>query len=282
MNNRTLKIVLLFIAFAMLAVNVFAQNTPTLHVDIKGHGKRTAVLIPGYSCSGKVWDETAARLGNNYTCHIITFPGFGGEKAQGDADIKQWETAVANYIQNNKLQQPVIIGHSMGGVLAMAIAADYPSLPSRVVVVDALPCLAAMQNPAFKAQPDADCKPFLQYFSAMNDEQLLQSQRKITASLVADTTMRDTVVQWAMHSDRKTLGIIYCQFVNTDVREKLANVQCPVNVLLEANFADNNATIQQQYALLKNKTLTYSTKGLHFIMYDDKTWFFQQLGAYLQ
>jgi pimeloyl-ACP methyl ester carboxylesterase len=35
---------------------------------------------------------------------------------------------IATYIKNNKIEKPVIIGHSMGGGLAMAIAADYPEL----------------------------------------------------------------------------------------------------------------------------------------------------------
>jgi pimeloyl-ACP methyl ester carboxylesterase len=42
---------------------------------------------------------------------------------------------IATYIKNNKIEKPVIIGHSMGGGLAMAIAADYPELVGKIVIV---------------------------------------------------------------------------------------------------------------------------------------------------
>lgn len=281
MNKRTTKIVLLCIAFTLLILNVFAQTTPVLHAVVKGSGKQSVVLIPGFSCSGKVWDETVNQLSARYTCHIITFPGFGGEPTQGEADLKQWETAVADYITTHKLQQPVVIGHSMGGGMAMALAADYPTLLSRIVVVDALPCLAALFNPAFTEQPAVDCTPFEKQFTSMTDDQLYKMQQHTMPRLLADTTMQETAIQWTMHSDRKTLGRIYCQFSNTDLRARLANVQCPALILLEANFKNSDANIQAQFAQLQHKTIAYANKGLHFIMYDDKDWFFQQLNAYL-
>jgi len=46
---------------------------------------------------------------------------------------------LADYIRKNKLEKPVIVGHSLGGFLALALAAKYPNLPGKLVIVDAYP-----------------------------------------------------------------------------------------------------------------------------------------------
>jgi pimeloyl-ACP methyl ester carboxylesterase len=40
--------------------------------------------------------------------------------------FKNWETSIASYIKENKIDKPIIIGHSMGG--GLALASDYPEL----------------------------------------------------------------------------------------------------------------------------------------------------------
>lgn len=207
--------------------------------------------------------------------------GFAGAKPDADASFKDWEKGIATYIKNNKIEKPVIIGHSMGGGLAMAIAADYPELVGKIVIVDTLPCLAALSNPNFTSRENNDCSPIINKFTAMTDEQFLQMQAQSIPRLLADTSMQDTVIGWSMKSDRKTFAKMYCDFSNTDLRETLKNIQCPSLVLLESYFALMKPAIEAQYAHLKNATYQYSTKGLHFIMYDDKEWYFNQLNNFL-
>ncbi len=207
--------------------------------------------------------------------------GFAGAKPDADASFKDWEKEIAAYIKNNKIEKPVIIGHSMGGGLAMAIAADYPELVGKIVIVDTLPCLAAISNPNFTSRENNDCSPIINKFTAMTDEQFLQMQAQSIPRLLADTSMQDTVIGWSMKSDRKTFAKMYCDFSNTDLRETLKNIQSPSLVLLESYFALMKPAIEAQYAHLKNATYQYSTKGLHFIMYDDKEWYFNQLNNFL-
>jgi pimeloyl-ACP methyl ester carboxylesterase len=176
----------------------------------------------------------------------------------------------------------VLIGHSIGGGIAMSVAADHPALIGRIVVVDALPYLAASMNLGAKADPDADCSPMVQQFTAMSDEQLYQVQQRVMPSMIADTSRIATAIKWTMDSDRATLGRIYCQFSNTDLREKIGRIACPSLILLEAPFRQQDQAMQRQYAALRNKSIHYSTKGLHFIMYDDKDWFFAELASFLQ
>ncbi|MFT7352674.1 MAG: pimeloyl-ACP methyl ester carboxylesterase, partial [Flavobacterium sp.] len=66
-----------------------------------------------------------------------------------------------------------------------------------------------------------------------------------------------------------------------DLRKKIENIKCPSLILLEDSFKTIKPAIKEQYKKLKNANLQYSTKGLHFIMYDDKEWYLNQLNNFL-
>ncbi len=277
------KAFIVFTLFLLLCANVFGQRLDrSFHVSVTGKGKETVVLIPGFSCSEHVWDETVKNLAITHTCYTITFPGFAGQPAQSAPDLQLWIKDVANYINEEHIDKPIIIGHSLGGVVALSIGANYPALPSRIIVVDALPCYSAFFDPTFKAKDNPDCSMLEQQFTSMTDQQFYAMQQQSIKGLTADTAMQNLVVSWGMHSDRYTLGNIFCQFLNTDVRAKLASIKCPTLVLLEPSFHSYDESVKQQYAGLAPLTIKYASKGLHFIMYDDKEWYMNEVKQFCQ
>ena len=280
---KNLKVILIALAFALLCINVFGQaKTYPFQVKVSGHGKQSIVFIPGFTCSGDVWNATVANYEAKYTCYILTMAGFAGVPAQPATSFTNWEKAIADYITTNHINKPVIIGHSMGGGLALAIAADYPQLLSQVVVVDALPCLAAMRDPSFKSNPDNDCSAVVKKFTGMTDAGFKLMQQMTMPQLVADTSKLKMIVNWSVTSDRTTFATMYCDFMNTDLRIKISNIICPALIMLESSFANFKPAIEDQYKNLKTAQLVYADKGLHFIMYDDTIWYNQQLSAFIK
>ncbi len=276
------RLLSLFVLLLLHASMLHAQSQTSFQVVVKGNGKENVLLIPGFTCPGKVWDATVAQLEKKYTCHIITFAGFAGQPAQTDPHLKQWVDDLATYIRTAHLGKPVIIGHSIGGGIALMLASQYPDLPAKIIVVDALPCLGAVQNPAFKANPNADCSVFVNRYTNMSDSALRVMQERTVPQLCANQVMQPEIVSWSLQSDRKTMGQIYCEFMNTDQRNTLSTIQCPAIVLLEASFKTYADAMEQQYAGLKNKQIAYAGKGLHFIMYDDPEWYLQQINNSLK
>lgn len=273
---------LIIMLFFLAVCNIFGQQTAyPFEVKKTGKGNQSLIFIPGFASSGDVWSETAAKFENNFTCYTLTMAGFAGTKPQAEASFKDWENGIAAYIRNNKIDKPVIIGHSMGGGLALAIAADYPELAGKIIIVDALPCLAAMSDPNFTSKENNDCSSTITQLTAMNDEQFRKMQAQAIPRLLADPSMQETVIGWSVKSDRKTFAKMYCDFFNTDLREKIKNIQCPSLILLESFFVNLKPTIESQYRNLKNANMQYASKGLHFIMYDDKDWYLNQLTNFL-
>jgi pimeloyl-ACP methyl ester carboxylesterase len=229
-----------------------------------------------------VWNETLEHYKKDYKCYTLTFHGFAGIKADSLTSYKNWEISIAKYIIENKIQNPVIIGHSIGGGMAMLLAADYPELISKIIVVDALPCLGALSNSSYAAEKSPDCSMYVKQFQSMKDDQYYQMQKRTMPSLMSDTAHLAKAIQWSMDSDRKTIAEIYCQFLNTDLREKISSVKCPALILLEAPFASMKPVIEEQFKNLKTGELTYSSKALHFIMYDDTNWYLSQIDAFVK
>ncbi|WP_264553234.1 alpha/beta fold hydrolase [Flavobacterium sp. N2038] len=279
------KYIILIIAFlfSALCLNVFAQTKSYPFEVLKtGKGKQSIIFIPGFASSGEVWNETKTAFEKDYSCYTLTMAGFAGVKPQPNPSFENWKTEIANYIKENKIEKPILIGHSMGGGLALAIAADYPELIKKIVVVDALPCLAALMDPSFKSKENNDCTAMTDQMTGMTDAQFLEMQKKTMPRLLADVSKMDMVVDWSVKSDRKTFGEMYCDFSNTDLRNKITGIKCPSLILLESYFINLKPSIEGQYKNLKTANFQYADKGLHFIMYDDTAWYLAQLNTFVK
>jgi len=282
MKKHTWLIIVLL--FMCLCVNVFGQTMASRPFEVKksGQGKQAILFIPGLGCSGEVWNETVAKFEKDYTCYTLTMAGFAGAQPQPDASFTNWEAQIARYIGENNIQKPIIMGHSVGGGLTLALAADYPQLVGKIVVVDALPCLSALQNPAFKPKENNDCAPVITQFTAIGKEQFEQMQKATIGGLVADTAAQKKIISWTVQSDRKTFAGIFCDFLNTDLREKIKSIRCPSLILLENPFARMKSVIEEQYKNLRSAQLQYSSKALHFIMFDDKEWYEDKVAGFIK
>lgn len=268
------------IIIAFLSLYTFAQ-TDAFQVKITGNGNQALVFIPGLASSGKVFKETRKEFEGDFTTYTFSLAGFAGVPAMENPDFETWKDAIATYLREKEIKNPIIIGHSMGGALAMAIAADYPELPKKIVVVDALPFLAGL-NPNYDPKIEADCNTMIKKMMAMGDEEFRKAQEKNIRFMVADSTKQDLVLHWSLNSDRKTVAKVLCDYLKLDVRKKIKNITIPTLVLLEPYFKNVDPAIQAQFKNLKPLTLNYAPTGRHFLMYGAKAWFMEQLHRFIE
>src|SRR5262249_21337993 len=106
--------------------------TPIAHVEKRGSGPINMVLIPGMSCDWTVFDKFMDRNSVRYTMWAVTLPGFGGTPAPptpAENQVGAWldnaDAAVWKVIQDQKIAKPVIVGHSLGGFLALRLGTEH-------------------------------------------------------------------------------------------------------------------------------------------------------------
>ena len=279
---------------AMPTATPAGSDVPTAHpnftVRVVGKG-RPVLLIPGLTCPGAVWDETVARYQQQYQCHIVSLAGFGG--AAAPTSTNQLLLAVRDqllaYIKTQKLDKPIVIGHSLGGFMGLWLSVAQPDAIGPLVVVDSLPFLAAVQNPNLTAEA---AKPMAENMrqQARKDGLSAAAQRQMSASMMTDTARITQATRWGLRSDPTTVAQALYDLYTTDLRAELNKIQQPVLVLgawaayqpYGATKESTKAIFEQQYAKLPQHRIEMSEAGKHFLMWDDTSWFFAQTDAFLE
>ncbi|HEY6638726.1 MAG TPA: alpha/beta hydrolase [Solirubrobacterales bacterium] len=98
------------------------------------------VLIHCYTCSMNWWDDLAPLLGRDHRVISVDLLGHGGsDKPATGYSIEDQATAVAEALAKLGVVNATVVGHSLGGSVATALAQQSPQLASRVVVIDQAP-----------------------------------------------------------------------------------------------------------------------------------------------
>jgi pimeloyl-ACP methyl ester carboxylesterase len=149
MISRLLALALVPLASACAttpsASSAAAFSSERIGVEVRGSGP-DVVLIPGLSSSPQAWESTIAAM-PGYRYHLVHVAAFAGRPAganRSGAVVAPVAEEIARYIAAARLERPALVGHSLGGTLAMMVAARHPQSVSRVMVVDMMPFMGAM------------------------------------------------------------------------------------------------------------------------------------------
>lgn len=111
-------------------------------VDRGPRAKPTIVLIHCFTCAIDWWDRMAPRLETDHRVVAVDLLGHGGsEKPKSGYSIESQAALVAEALGRLGVRDATVIGHSLGGPVAVALAERSPRLVDRLVVVDTIPDL---------------------------------------------------------------------------------------------------------------------------------------------
>lgn len=265
------------------------SNAQKSAFEVKVTGKgQPIILIPGYSCSGAVWNETVAHLKDKYQLHVLTLAGFSTAKPIADeAILATVRNQIIEYVKEQKLKKPILIGHSLGAFMTLWLESTAPDLFGKAICVDGLPFISAIGNPAateeaIKSNPQFDKATTIKNFENLPVENYVENMTRSMLYQVSDTVRAKQIAIWSFESDRRTLGSTVIEMASTDLRDDIEKITQPV-LILASIFGTKEASqkeYQTQYALLKNKTIKVADSK-HFIMYDVPEWFYQQMDEFL-
>jgi pimeloyl-ACP methyl ester carboxylesterase len=123
-----------------------ATTTPTETVELRCGELPMRVRIGGsgdplvylHSTLGPAWDPFLAQLATRHTVYLPEFPGTSPADPHAIHLVDELADLVLAYeelIRQLGLTRPAIVGHSFGGMLAAELAAYFPALPSRLVLL---------------------------------------------------------------------------------------------------------------------------------------------------
>ena len=273
---KTIKI-LLFGLLILSSLSITAQDK-TFEVDVIGEGD-PILLFPGFTCTGEVWNATVNELSKNYECHVFTFAGFGDVPAIEKPWLPKIKDGVVNYISEKQLDNAVLIGHSLGGALALWMAADGNSF-KELIIVDALPSTGALMMPDFKSEYMVYDSQYNKQLLAMNDADFKAMAQQMASSMTKEKLNQEKIKNWMIQADRETYVYGYTDLLKLDLREDLAKINSPVTILAATEpygLDMAKSTYELQYKALAEYTIEFANGSSHFIMYDQQQWFIENL-----
>ncbi|WP_396632657.1 alpha/beta fold hydrolase [Maribacter sp. R86514] len=268
---------LLFGLLILSALSTTAQGNP-FEVKVTGEGN-PILLFPGFACTGKVWDATVVELSKEYECHVFTFAGFGDVAAIEKPWLPKIKEGVVSYISENKLENPVLLGHSLGGALALWMSAEGNSY-KELIIVDALPSTGALMMPDFKSEYMVYDSPYNKQLLAMNDTDFEAMATQMASGMTKEKSYQEIIKNWMIKADRETYVYGYTDLLKLDLREDLSKINAPVTILAATEpygLEMAKSTYGLQYKALAEYTIEFANGSSHFIMYDQPQWFIENL-----
>ena len=110
-----------------------------LHVKTSGEGDSNVVLLHGLFGSGNQLGQIARGLKEGHRVHSVDLPDHGRSDWLPQASIQGYAHCVADWMDNHLLTNCCVIGHSLGGKVAMQLAVNRPELIKRLVILDISP-----------------------------------------------------------------------------------------------------------------------------------------------
>ncbi|QAA83218.1 alpha/beta fold hydrolase [Aequorivita sp. H23M31] len=110
-----------------------------LHSQILGSGT-PFVILHGFLGMSDNWKTLGLRWSENgYEVHLLDQRNHGRSFHSDDFSYKVMAEDLKNYCAEHNLKEIIVLGHSMGGKVAMQFAVDFPKMVSKLIVADIAP-----------------------------------------------------------------------------------------------------------------------------------------------
>jgi pimeloyl-ACP methyl ester carboxylesterase len=255
-------------------------------IERSGTGAQAVILIPGLGCGPFVFDAIASDLERDHVVYRVRFDGFDGHATIQSPFLAAYTKSIADLIARDHLQKPLLIGHSLGGHVALAIAEQEPANVGAVLAIDALPMFPPLQPGETIAARAAFANRFAQMMIEAPDDQYRALVRQNTAALVTDPKNVDLVVEHTLAGDRAAFAGAAAEMMQDDLTSNLSAITAPVTVLVPAPSAALAAQMTSGYTQLYAGTAHLRVVAIpnskHFIMLDQPALFATAVDAFVR
>lgn len=263
----------------------------SVHVDKYGSGSPALVLIPGLTDSAAVWDTTVARYQATHAIYVLTLPGFGGRAPVKAPMLDTVARDIAAFLPS--ADKPVLIGHSLGGFLAIRLAEEHSDSIRGAIAIDGLPVFAGFD----KLPPERRAAIASQIAGRIANQtpaEFEQSEAQQISFMTKPANVQ-AAESYSKGANIAATGTYMSELMAADLRPDLSKVSVPLLEIgpFDATLDPNNPftpmpTLQQKQAYYASLFTNDPTAKVvivddsrHFIMLDQPEKLFAAIDAFL-
>ena len=266
----------------------------SLHVDVYGTaGKPALVFIPGLTCGPWEWSGEISRFASNYRIYALTLPGFDGRAPISGPLFQTVSADFWSMLASHRIDRPVLVGHSLGGTLAIMLAEQHSNQLGGLVAVDGLPVF-----PGFEKMTPQQREQAGQRFSAMMAATSTPAQFEaaektyVLPNYLTSASDAEAIAPLVARSDPKASGVWMAQDVSSDTRPALKSITVPFLEIAPYDGTIDSGTFgtaqakSAYYASLiagdPSAKVAVIDHSRHFVMYDQPAQLDAALKTFLQ
>jgi pimeloyl-ACP methyl ester carboxylesterase len=250
-------------------------------------GGRAIVFVPALFCGSWQWNAQINTLSKAYDVLVVTLPGFDGRPmVAGGGLMERAAQSLHLLIATHDLNRPILVGHSLGGTLAVFFAEHYPGDLTGLVTVE-----GGYPEAPTQALRDARVAKSVAPFEGISQGQLGEVLRK-TMLQYTITSKADiqTVEPLAARSDPSAIVTWMRAALSLDLTPGLSRITVPFSVIIPfdpeidpyqgfVSEESKRAAYVRWAAHSPDATVTVIDPSRHFVMFDQPQRFASALEA---
>jgi pimeloyl-ACP methyl ester carboxylesterase len=234
-----------------------------------GNQGETLVFLHYFGGSAQSWRWVAEKLSPDYRCVAINLPGFGGTTAMNTPTIKAFSDFVQQELKTLGLASYSLIGHSMGGKIAMQIAADAPKGAVQHLI------LIAPSPPTTEPMPEKEKERMLHHPDRSEAEKTVDHAVKRTLS----EERYQLAVETQLIIDPETWRWWLEKGMDHSISDHVASLELPITVLASKDDPVMTPDVIEERVIqvLRSAELINTQQIGHLIPLENPEWIATQI-----
>ncbi len=266
LNHRSARLFVLALILMAWSSLAFGQehsrsgleNAETIQ---EGRGEFEIILIHGLGASAAVWDEVVPFLKGTFKVRVFELAGHGKTQPIADDSITAEVARLQEFIKEVDFAYPTLVGHGLGGMIAMQYTLDHPADVHRLIVMDSAPLQLASQEQ-----------------KAAVGQQLIEDYEQFIATRYLNMSIReqvtDQVVDMALRTDSASFVSLLMSSFDFDLTDRLSDLSVPMLVMgSELMFppTDSSRHLLEHYGFNHARTLSFKrmARSGHYMMLEE-------------
>jgi sigma-B regulation protein RsbQ len=239
-----------------------------------GNKGEVLLFLHYFGGSAQSWQWVAEKLSHDYHCIALNLPGFGGAAAMQKPSIDEFARFVQEQLNSLGISSYTLVGHSMGGKIAMQVAASAAEGTVRQLI------LVAPSPPTTEPMPAKEKERMLHHPDRKEAEKTRDSATKqpLTAA------QQSLAVETQLATDHATWRWWLLEGMDHSIADKIKPLQVPITILASEDDPVMTPEVIQERVLrvLERATLTTTRHVGHLIPLEAPLWLAQQIRKTLE